>query len=74
MTDDDIHARQEQAQIRILEILREFEPHHALVILAAACASTLMRMGDQARKHFKRDFPIVVARFLDMPHEVKRDQ
>jgi len=74
MTDDDISARQEQAQIRILEILREFEPHHAVVVLAAACASTLLRMSRDARKHFKRDFPIAVARFLDMPHEVKRDQ
>jgi hypothetical protein len=77
MTDnnlEDLVTREEQAQIRVLEILREFSPPQAFVILAAACASTLLHVPPDARKHFRRDFPIAVERLLKLPHQVMRDQ
>ena len=69
MTDADLAlaARQEQAQIRILEILREFGADDALVILASVCAATLLRAHPDARQHFKHDFPRAVDWWLAQP-------
>jgi len=74
MSDDDLHARQEQAQIRILEILREFQQFDAFAILTGTCAAWLTRnVVSNEREHAVDLLQRDIKWWLAQPHEVLRD-
>jgi hypothetical protein len=73
--DHDLHARQEQAQIRILQILREFEQEDAFALLSGTTAAWLTRNVVQDQHEYilnllRRE----IEWWLKQPHETLRDQ
>jgi hypothetical protein len=67
---DDLAARQEQAQIRILHVLREFnlvDVPSICPVVAALAASMMFRVSPEDRPQIREEFDRLVAHFLREP-------